>query len=276
MLEAPTNGGIAIAAPSNQQQAGQQQQTPWYVAAGVPEDMHAEVSRYNSAADFAKGYKELRTKLSGNSQQQQPAQGQQSALSIAAQEPSDEADLPAFIQSVGLKQADIAAQWEEHGELTPDQYAAFRKKGVPKSAVNHMLTLEAQNRSFVAERVMSEARAAAGGEQQLNNLLAWARQPNALSDDDRATYEALRSNPKTTRAAVEWLNAKYVNAAGAGGSRAHIEGGSAQGGGAMAFRTQAEYIEARNHPDYRPGTPHYQKTQARFAVSPDIRNLPPI
>lgn len=265
--------------PAGQQQAGQsqQQQTPWYVAAGVPEDMHAEVSRYNSAADFAKGYKELRTKLGGNAQQQQqPAQGQQNALSIAAQESGEEADLPTFIQSVGLKQADIAAQWEEHGELTPDQYAAFRKKGVPKSAVNHMLTLEAQNRSFVAEKVMNEARAAAGGEQQLNNLLAWARQPNALSEDDRNTYETLRSNPKTTRAAVEWLNAKYANAAGAGGSRAHIEGGSSQGGGAMAFRTQAEWTAARNHPDYIPGTPHYEKTRARFEATPDIRTLPPV
>ena len=115
--------------------------------------------KYQSLSDLENAHKELEQKLGSHT-------ASRSQMSVAD-----------ILTSAGLENEDVVTNWQEHGELSEDQYGQFAKAGYNKDLVNTFLAgqqamaLGSQDGQIA---IQNNAAAMAGGEDELQNLLAWA------------------------------------------------------------------------------------------------------
>lgn len=147
----------------------------------------------------------------------------------------DSIDVPTIIERSGLKLEDLESQWNEHGALTDEQYAAIRKadpslKNVSKGVLKAMVDQAAKGMILEAEAV-SQARA------QLHGKLAekLGVEPSKLVDTlrtmgasvpagEREAINKALNDSSLAELAVEKIIAYHRNANGAGGSKPAIPG----------------------------------------------------
>ncbi len=246
---------------------------PLAAPAAVPEwlksasaDEQKSFGQYATMQDMLKAHNELRTKLGG-------AKPADDSLSIdpAAAPPTAE-DLHQFIESAGLHSADVSTEWQANGKLTDAQYKSLAGKGLGRKAVDSFLAMETELRTYKVREMRTEASKIVGGEEQLTALIQWGKQPGHLKPDELTWYNDQVANPASAVRAVEWLASRQRAATGASGVQPHIEGGAPAGGG-TAYTSRRELIADRSHPDYREGTPHFARVQARLRATPDIVSL---
>lgn len=164
--------------------------------------------------------------------------------------PADQADgidvtINSVLAEAKLDGVELAKQWEEHGELTAEQYAAFDKIGLPKTLVNeviHLRQIAAQHEGQQRLGAVEEAATMLGGKEQLETVLGWAAKN--LGEDELADVNARLDDAKRWKGAILELEARYTKAAGASGSRETIQGGGAAGGAGGPFETWDDYEKA--------------------------------
>ena len=126
-------------------------------------------------------------------------------------------DMPSFMQHVGLSPEDVAVNWQAEGALTPDQYGKFEQAGIGKEMVDifmqGQMALANQTKTSVHD-AQSKAYELAGGEEALNNLLAWAN--NTLEDGQKESLNVRLDNPDTMESALKEILFDYKNAVGSG------------------------------------------------------------
>jgi len=194
------------------------------------------------------------------------------ALSITDAPPAidDEAGLDAVIQKAGFTQEALAATIKEKGDLSPEQYEAFKKLGYGKKMVQDTIGGIALAQQQAVDKAVGEARSLAGGQQQLDTLLTFAKGlPEALKGD----LNRRLANPVTLFGAVLEIQGHYNMAIKAGQAKPMIEGSGQGGGGATGYATQQDFykgsIEASKSSEA------HKKHVARMVASQPIHTLPP-
>lgn len=197
---------------------------------------------------FLKGYHSLEHELATT--KRVSAAQQPTSLAIPAQKSlADDASLDDIVRAAGLDPTEVVQQFRDRqerdgvGSLTPAFYKALKTQNMTKGLVDPHLNLLVKDYKAAQASLMSDASKLAGGDEQRNTVLAWAKDGVTKEDQD-----FFRSQSGDIRA-FEWLLGKYKTAVGAGDARPLITGTGAPAvtGG---YTSQAEWLKANNDPRY--------------------------
>lgn len=160
-------------------------------------------------------------------------------------------DIGAILQRAGLDNKTLAEQWSEHGEFTPDQYAALAKQGIFRSVADAFMSQQTELAAYreadtQARQADAKGRALqlAGGEDQFKNLI---RFKNTLPEARRADLDRRLDDFNLFEGAIREIMAEHSASLGAAGSQPQIFGGQpAIGvGGATGFSSGDELYSSQ-------------------------------
>lgn len=166
---------------------------------------------------------------------------------VVEAKPASDVDYDTYVKTeIGIENPQsLGEAWLKDGKLSDADYAKFAAKGHPKSVVDtHMRGLHAlaQQSHGAVVASMAEATKIAGGETQLQNLLAWAGNPANIPVAERERLNAqLKADPANYPIIAEMLATRHRMAVGAGKAQPLITGGTSTNptGGAT---TREEWI----------------------------------
>lgn len=256
---APAPGAIQETPPAAPQKFAGKYETPDALSAGYREirgklglkEIAADKPLFGKDGLFAdvtaleRGYEDLETMI-GRSAAPPATKTETPKPGDGLQLTKPEATVEAILTSAGLKGEDLGAQWQKAGYLTPEQYKALADKGYPKATVDSYMQGQAaiaQNADAANASIRQEATRLAGGEQQLESLIAWA--DAALSDAEHADLNARLKNPKLAGGAIRQMMHAHAEAVGAG-KTAPLISGSAAAPSASGFTTLKDLNAARD------------------------------
>ena len=127
--------------------------------------------------------------------------------------------------SAGLKAEDLYSEWGQKGTLRQDQYDALQKAGHGRQIVDGFISGQmavAQQNQALQTQAHADAVAIVGGEEQLTNLLAWAK--TGLDPSTIVNLDERLANPAHYRGALQQIQAAQQVALGATGSQSLVEG----------------------------------------------------
>ncbi len=149
------------------------------------------------------------------------------------------ASMANLMEGVGLSQEDMGKQFLEHGKLTDEQYKAFdgakitlangQEMSLGKDLIDEVLTSQRneamamqQAAGALKEQAAKQAVKMVGSQEQLTNLLAWAR---VLPDATRDDINTRLNDPSRFEGALMELQQRKAQATGATGSGQTINNG---------------------------------------------------
>lgn len=198
-------------------------------ALGLADD---DPARFKDDASLASEYKALERAHGVKAPAVAATTAKPNSLAITAPEPAsaDEIDITTIVKDVGLDENDLAKQWGDKGELTADQYAAFRtSKRLSRSTVDAMMAGQsaiAQLAAMERGKAATEAETLAGGKPQHDTLRQWAATPGNIDAAKLAAWNAVvAKSPATYPAMVEWMMAEHAKKIGAGGAKPIVNPG---------------------------------------------------
>lgn len=153
--------------------------------------------KFQSPEDMAKAYGELEKQFSSSRQpQQSQPQEQQQEQPSSAQE---------YVESKGLNFEAMSQEFSENGQLSDETYTQLEQSGIPR----HMTDSWIQGQQAISDKMTSSAFNAAGGEENFNTLIEWAKVN--LSEQEINEYNKAISvaDPSTIRFTVESLKSRY-------------------------------------------------------------------
>ena len=168
--------------------------------------------KYESVQELISAYEEAQRKITELSQQQLP---QQSVPEMQA-----ERDIKGVLDATGLDMAQIRASWDSLGSLTPEQYDAFRTVGYSKDVVDTFITGQyavAGQQANIQVQMKDNAISMAGGEDQLNNVMEWAK--NHYNEPQSESLNGRLSDPRTYESAIKELLYDFRAEVGSSNSR---------------------------------------------------------
>lgn len=185
-------------------------------------------------------YRDMDTLLSSRSKPAEKSAPSGDGLSIPpddakpdapAPEPS-EYDVPEIITKAGLKAEDLETTWAEKGDLTPEQYTAIRKAqpGLTNATIKAIargMAAEAALHASKQAQIKTEATTIAGGQQQLDALLAFAK--SEFSGPEKADLNRRLGDPALFKGAIQQIMAAHREKVGAGKAQPLINGGPGMG-----------------------------------------------
>lgn len=223
-------------------------------------------AKFETPEAMAKSYTELEKKLGAS---KPPTSAPQIPTPPAVPDLPDDAGISAIVERTGLKEAEIAQTWQEKGDLSPEQYAAFKKQGIPKGAVKEYLQAQSILGQQIVQKALTEAHAVVGGQKEHENLLQWAGSGGVPAEEVAAMNAELADDPRKIVAITERLYAKHVKALGAGNARPLVEGGSAASASGAGFTSQKELFAAQSDRRYKTDAAYKASVDARIAQTPD-------
>lgn len=156
--------------------------------------------------------------------------------------PADEADKA--LEGTGLNVDEFRAEFAEKGALSEESYARLAKAGLDKELVDGYIAGQAA----LAATERAEAFSVVGGEEQYNQMVAWAAS-NMTQAEKIAYNKAVEGGSSADRVlAIEGLRAKYERE---NGRMPQLLGGKATSGDAAGFASRAEQSAAINKKDSR-------------------------
>lgn len=203
--------------------------------------------------DMAKSYAELEKLASGKKPEDAPADDAAPAdgddkLTIEKKKADEPAPLAAAVESFATAYA------ESNGEVSDEQIKSLEDLGLPRQTIDtYMAGLKALEREAV-----SAAHTAAGGTEKFTAAQEWAAQH--LSDAELDFYNAGVNDPTKRTQTVEWLMGKHAQARPTEGKL--LEGRVPTDNAGDVFRSQHEFTEAINSPEYR-SNPAFREDVAR-------------
>lgn len=248
--------------------------------AAPPAEPRKYAGKYDSVEAMEQGYKELESKLG------QPAPAAPATPPAPADPPAAPAvdptalslaPLPAvaeaqniedIMQRAGVTSEDVAAEWQQNGRLSEDQYNKFQNLGFPKIAVDEVIrgqVAQAEVARIGMEQSVSAAQQLAGGEDQLKNLLAYGA--TALTPDQQVSINTRLQDPRQVESVVRELRDMHRDSVGASETRQHGGGeapASASGAGCQSAQEFGELIRQIESQGFQP-TP---EQRAKMANTP--------
>lgn len=178
---------------------------------------------------------------------------------ITPEAPKEPAAAPA-----GIDMAAIGAEFTTNGGLSPETYEALAAKGMDKATVDTFIA----GQQAIATRLRADIASVAGGEEQLNAVLAWANQN--LSPEAVAAYNAAAATKDVglVKLALTGIVSQF-NAANPK-EPTFVKGGSnapPTADGALPWSSNAEMIAAINDPRYAKDPAYRKMVEARHAAT---------
>ena len=175
-------------------------------------------------------------------------------LQINPTDPNADRSVDQILSSAGLDPAALAAQYMEHGKLTPEQYAALKQQNFARSIVDTYLQGQhaiAQSRKAQVEQSTQRAADMVGGADALENLRQWAG--TALAPADMPAMNTRLADPAQIEGAIRELRDRHTEAIRAGKAQPLINTGAMPPPTGPAPKTreevQAMFTEARAYQD---------------------------
>ena len=227
---------------------------------GIFETVQAAEANY---ADF--------DKLINSRQPAKPAAADPADLAIVKPEETGEETIEQVLAATGLDGEQLAQQFQEHGKLTADQYAALKKRGYSAALVDMTmrgLQAEAQAVMDRSTAAVTQAQQIAGGETQEQPLREWAAynmDPAWLADWNQ--QEA--TNPGRYPDMMALIKQKHTEAVGASKAKPLVTG-AVPAGGASGYTSSQELQTAVKAAKTNHGDAWSQDTelQARLKATP--------
>lgn len=192
----------------------------------------------DAAVTGYKGYETALGKITAAAKPATPAtppKPGEDPLIVKAQEPETPAEdepLDALLQRAGLKTEDVIEQWQEKGDLTPEQYKALGKHHVTKAMARAFMEGQAAVAAIAMQRQEAAVAAAekiVGGKPQLDTLREWASKNIKPDELNRlaAIIDPKRGGSRDNYPEyVEMLAARHAKAVGSGGAQPLVQGGA--------------------------------------------------
>lgn len=209
----------------------------------VPEefwDAETGLVKYES---WGKATADLRAKLTD------PAKKPDGGLTLPDTPVANDQDIDALLATMGHSQETIGQEWTgNNGKLKDQTYATFQGKGYPRAMVdmffqNQQAAAQAQAGQAAAAR--QQAHTIAGGEQQLDQLLTWAK-----GHYSPAMQEQINNQLATPALAVETVQSilsAHQSAAGSGNTVQLLSGdGSAGTGLTLNYDNRREIMHRKD------------------------------
>lgn len=218
----------------------------------APEGIPAKFIREDGSVDveaMAKSYTELE-KMRGP---QKPADSDEGKT---GDNPPDGDEAAADVAAeAGLSYDALVAKVQEKGDLDAEDYAAFKKAGIPEEAVREYIEL----RNAEVARSRQTAIDYIGGEQETQELMSWAAAN--LSEQEIDGYNQMLSTPQW-KAAVDTLkNLRGNSKATAGEPKLRSAAGSSSGS-STGYASRDEMRADMANPLYHKAGPEGDKFRA--------------
>lgn len=201
------------------------------------EQQNLLAGKYRDAEELEKAYLELQSKFSSRDTNDNPEEQ-------VEQEEEEETDEP-----VDYAFLDKLATEADSGEFSEDTLKALNDMSAADIA--DMFLAYRQNAPEpetyqLAQSDIQELKGVAGGEQEYNNMIAWAAQN--LTPDEIQVYDSVmdKGDPQAIYFAVQALNYRFKDSVGYEGRM--LTGRTAQT--TDVFRSQAEVVRAMSDPRY--------------------------
>lgn len=261
-------------------EAGKAEATPT-----VGEEPKLILGKFKTQEAFEKSYKEMESKLGklmGTDQKtSEPAAKEEPTKTEEAAKTEDASatkkDDPAATDKdqeqakieeavANLDPAPFEQEFMEKGALSEESYADLAKRGIPKDLVDDFIAL----RMNKAEQVKSVVYEAAGGEDNLNSIMEWARSSQEIRDTVGKAYDAQLDKAKTPEElalAVSGLRAQYEKANGVRPARVVGSEGSVVVSKDGGYATEGDWrIDVRSQ-RYKTDASFRNQVNARLAAS---------
>lgn len=237
------------------------------------------LGKFKTPEDLEKAYKELETKLGqpkASSEEGKAGEEKPSADDTSKQaedskdEPkkADDSEQTKIEEAVtNLDPTVYEQEFMEKGVLSEDSYADLAKRGIPKDLVDDVIALRLQK----AESIKTSFYEAAGGEDNLNSILEWARSDEAIKNTVGKAYDAQidkAKSPEEVTLAITGLRAQYEAANGVKQSRVVGAEGSVSGVvAAQGYATEGDWrIDVRSE-RYKTDASFRRVVNSRLAAS---------
>ncbi|MBL4702725.1 MAG: hypothetical protein JKX85_15885 [Phycisphaeraceae bacterium] len=246
---------------------------------GLTDEQRAGLAKFPDAGAAMKSYLALQSKM-GQSQQNtdekqktqiDEGKGKKVDVDLMKKVETNDADIDnldvsAALEASGLDVGEVLAQWNEHSALTDEQYTAIKKQH--PTIGKAMADTIAQGISARAEIHGNNMAEYAGGKDQLNKMVEWAR--INIPEAERTQMQGLLDSNKPWQMVIDTIKTRYQASTGGAADNTTVQSGTAQGGsGPMPFSSHAEYNEAFDSPQYQ-SDPNYRDAVAkRLAATPE-------
>lgn len=247
---------------TNQNQDGENQRPEW-----LPE-------KFNSPDELAKAYAELEARMGRGEQGQDGDQQQGSQDSQGGQDSQDGQEdqqsqdsqtiyseqVDKALNNAGIQPSEVQKEYSENGGLTDETYSKLEQAGYPREMVDaYVQQMETQAQQGVQE-VMQEA----GGEDQYNNMVEWAK-ANLSQDEITEFNKAVNGGQEAAKWAVRGLAAKYQ--ASEGSEPGRQLGGRQSSASSDTFRSTQQVVEAMKDSRYQSDPAYRQYVQEKLSRS---------
>jgi hypothetical protein len=224
---------------------------------------------FATPAEQEAAYKKLETKLGAKPAAAPPAAPPAPpAPPVAPPNSVDE-----VVQRAGLDPLAVAAAFAKDGKLSDADYAALAKASggfLSPKVIDQFIGNQLATAAKAQEQYKAQAVAIAGGETQLNTLLAWAGGlPATIAND----LNARLADPVRMEGALIELQERFRQAAHAGGSMPLIQGGGA--GGSSVYANNNEMRADIRHADYNRDPNYTAAVNAKVERSIRARTVQP-
>lgn len=153
----------------------------------------------------------------------------------------EDLDIDGVLGKAGLKGDDLAAAFVKEGKLSDEQYAALKKVGYPRKVVDAIVGSQVAIMETKVTTAKTKAIEIAGGEQQHEQLRAWAAK-NMEPEWLQKYTDRIAKDPAAYVEMIEIVAAKHARQNGGGGEV--IQGTAASPSNPTAFATPTEMRQA--------------------------------
>ena len=218
--------------------------------------------KFKTVEDMAKAYTALESKLGTPTppKVEAPATDPNKAPAVdpkaALQVPQGEADKA--VADAGFDMAKLQAEYAEHGDLTPETRTALEAK-FGKATVDGYIA----GQQALAEKFVSQVHAAAGGEEQLGQMLTWAKTGLPVAEQVAFNDAMASGDVNKANLAVAGLKGRFE--AQHGSLPSLVQGGA--GPADSPYESMAQVTADMRKPEYQKDPAFRAKVERRIAAS---------
>ena len=209
----------------------------------------------STLADPSSGEEEVKAE-----EQQSQQQGEEQLTTAKKPEepsipaPQTQKDADATLRSVGLDIREFETEFMANGELSAESYKKLTDSGIPKEVVDSYI----KGQEALAERMINNVHAIAGGSEGYANMVEWAR--GNLSPEEISAFDHIMAggNKELIVLAVTGVVSRWKAATGSAPRQlTHGKASAGRGRPVDVFESADEVVQAINDPRYKRGDAAY-------------------
>lgn len=211
---------------------------------GTPERPAWLPEKFTSPEALAQAYAELEKKQSAPAAKPDPTKPIEKEP--ATEGAPEDATAAATVEDAGLDFDDLGRQVSETGDISKEARAALIAKGIPEATIDaHIEGVKAQ-----VQVALTNAYAAAGGEEQFNTMREWATKD--ASEAQLHTYNTLvqKGDQKSIAAAMQYLKGIHEEAVGKAAPR-RLDGSANAAPSNDVYTSRAQVTADMKNPLYK-------------------------